>query len=172
MPRVLRPATAADLDGVVSVFLGCWHDSYPAVLPPALVAAMTPERATALWRAALAAAAPGEVRVASAAGSGEILGVTRFSLAEDGGTGLVNSLYVGPRAQGRGVGAGLLDAATAALRAAGAAEAHLWAFRANEPARAFYRSQGWREDGTTHVQGEFGEPELRLTHALNAGARS
>ncbi|MDT0317685.1 GNAT family N-acetyltransferase [Streptomyces millisiae] len=153
----IRPATAADLDGVVSVFLGCWRESYPAVLPPEVVAAMTEERATALWRSA-----PGELRVATA-DSGEILGVTRW--ATDG---QIHSLYVAPSAQGLGLGAALLRAATEAMRSAGARDAHLWAFRANEPALAFYRRQGWHEDGTTRVQAEFGEPEVRLTRALAA----
>ncbi|MFD5322191.1 GNAT family N-acetyltransferase [Streptomyces sp. NPDC127098] len=155
--REIRPATAADLEGVVSVFLGCWQESYPRFLPAPLVAAMTRERATALWRSAL-----GEVRVA-AADSGEILGVTRW--ATDG---LIHSLYVAPHARGLGLGAALLRAATKALRSAGATEARLWCFRANEPALAFYRRQGWHEDGTTRVQDEFGEPEVRLTRALAA----
>ncbi|TDC73346.1 GNAT family N-acetyltransferase [Streptomyces hainanensis] len=167
MTSTPRPATAADLDGVVAVFLGCWHESYPAVLPSALVAAMTRERAVALWRGALAAGAPGEVLVETAPG-GEVRGVTRFAPSDDGATGLIHSLYVAPTAQGGGVGAALLTAATGALRAGGAGRAELWAFRDNGPSLAFYRRQGWRPDGATRVQEEFGEPEVRLTRELAA----
>ena len=85
------------------------------------------------------------------------------------GEGSVSSFYVSPRAQGRKVGSGLLAAAADALLAAGSITAHLWVFRDNAPARAFYRHNGWYPDGRTRVQPEFGEPEIRLTALLCPG---
>ena len=179
MPITYRPATSEDIDGVARVFLSCWRGSYAAVLPRRLVDMMTDEEATALWTRVLDEAGPGEVVVAvaepetesEAAGGARpvILGVTRFAVAGDG-TGMVNSLYVSPLAQGQGVGSRLLTTAADALAAAGATTAHLWVFESNAPSIAFYRRQGWLPDGGARVQEAFGEPEIRLVRALAPSA--
>lgn len=170
MPYVIRPALPSDLRAIVRVFLGCWRDSYAAVLPRTLIEAMDESRATALWSRALAEAAPGEVLVAVDDGSrDDVLGVTRFaSGGEVDGVraGAVHSLYVSPRAQGRGLGARLLAAAATALTDSGCRAAALWVFRDNTPSIAFYARQGWLSDGGERVQAEFGEPEIRLRKEL------
>lgn len=165
-----RQATTDDLDGIVETFLGCWRVSYAVVLPRQLTEAMTDERAVELWMRVLGEVAGADVIVAeSPAELGTvILGVARLAVGA-GGEGSVPSLYVSPRAQGRGVGSGLLAAAADALLAAGSITAHLWVFRDNAPARAFYRHNGWYPDGRTRVQPEFGEPEIRLTALLCPG---
>lgn len=171
MSITLRPATSEDIDGIVRVFLSCWRGSYAAVLPRRLVDAMTDDEATTLWTRVLDEARRGEVIVAvaepAAAGAGQpvILGVTRFAVAGDG-AGMVNSLYVSPLAQGKGVGSRLLSAAADALAAAGVTTARLWVFEHNAPSIAFYRAQGWVPDGDARVQEAFGEPEIRLARAL------
>ena len=63
------------------------------------------------------------------------------------------------------MGGRLLDHAVAALAGTGATELRLFAFQANAPAIAFYRRHGWRPDGTTRIEDEFGEPEIRLRRA-------
>ncbi len=166
-----RAATAADRHAIVAVFLGCWLVTYAANLPASLVEAMTPARADALWRRVLDDAAAGEVIVAESAtptGRG-IVGVTRWAVEADRPgalNGAVHSLYVSPAAQGRGVGATLLAAATGCLAASGVEIARLWVFRDNAPSIAFYRRSGWVPDGCTRVQDEFGEPEIRLAKAM------
>lgn len=159
----LRPADHADLDGIVAVFQGCWTASYGAVLPPELVAAMTPARSRSLWSRVLAEAGPGEVIVA--VGGSAILGVTRWAGGE---IGWVHSLYVDPAAQGLGIGRQLLGSAERAITAAGARVARLWVFAANAPSHAFYRSCGWTPDGTTRIEDEFGEPEIGMLKELSA----
>ncbi|GAA4227013.1 GNAT superfamily N-acetyltransferase [Streptosporangium album] len=148
---ILRTATRDDLDGIVEVFLACWHESYAGVLPERLVAAMSPERARALWADALERS-----QVIVAEDDGSVRGVTRF------GDDTVHSLYVHPHAQGGGLGARLLGAAESALSSTGATRAFLWVFRDNLPSIGFYRRQGWTPDGTSRTTPEFGEPELRL----------
>ncbi|WP_250564484.1 anhydro-N-acetylmuramic acid kinase [Sphaerisporangium fuscum] len=168
----LRPATLADLDGVVEVFLACWHRSYTGVMPASLVAAMTPGRARELWARVLAESGPSEiVAVRSGGDAPSVLGITRYGLDEHG-DGTVYSLYVHPDAQGGGLGARLLRGAQDALATAGASRASLWVFADNAPSIGFYRSQGWAPDGTTRVQAEFGEPELRLVKTLHPGRRT
>ncbi len=161
MTVALREATADDLDAIVEVFLGCWHESYRGVLPSHLVDSMTDEKATNLWQQGLSA--PGATVVVAMRGD-TVLGVTRYTL--DGATGLVHSLYVSPRAQGLGLGRKLLDRAAADLAAAHATSATLWVFADNEPSIGFYGACGWLPDGETRVQEQFAEPEIQLRKAL------
>lgn len=161
MNIVLREASLDDLEQVVEVFLACWRGSYAAVLPEALVALMTDEQADVLWRRVLASTT-GTTVVAVA--DDRILGLTRYDAS--GPQGAVHSLYVSPEAQGLGLGTKLLDHATAAFLAAGQTGAELWVFAGNAPSIAFYGSRGWLPDGTTRVEEQFGEPELRLRKDL------
>jgi GNAT superfamily N-acetyltransferase len=63
----------------------------------------------------------------------------------------VNGLYVLPEWWGSDVAPALHDALVDAIRAGGAANAHLWVLEANARARRFYERRGWRENGTTRV---------------------
>jgi GNAT superfamily N-acetyltransferase len=74
--------------------------------------------------------------------AGEVVG---FSCANHQ-TGLVWALFVDPAHEGRGHGRALLDAALAALTAAGIVQAHLTT-GAGTRAERFYRRHGWQETG-------------------------
>lgn len=169
----MRDAVEDDRDALVDVFLGCWTQTYLATMPVALVTAMTHERAERFWAGAIASAAPSELIVAEASSAlvaetpSAVLGVTRWWIEPSNPpTGYVASLYVAPSAQGGGVGALLLDAATRSMAAAGATSARLWVFRDNAPAISFYRRHGWLPDGQVRVEDEFGEPEIGLARQL------
>ena len=159
MTITLRDADQRDRDAIVAVFLECWQVSYAAVMPAALVRTMTSTDATELWLRAIADAAPGEIVLAES--SAKIVGIARWSAS-----GWVHSLYVSPRVQGSGVGALLLREVTRRIAGCGVTTAHLWVFRDNAPAVAFYRGQGWQPDGTTRIEERFGEPEVRLARDL------
>lgn len=159
----VRVATGDDLDEVVAVFLACWRESYIGVLPDDAVAAMTDERATALWARVLSEAT---TTVLVAVRDSSVLGVVRFTADE----GVVHSLYVVPAAHGLGIGTRLLDLALESLRAGGVASATLWVFAANAPSITFYRGRGWLPDGRTRTQEEFGVPELRLGRGTEGAA--
>ena len=167
MPLNYRSATTADLDGIVETFLACWRESYAEVLPRRLVEAMTDERAVELWTRVLGEAAGTDVIVAESKDpSGSvILGVARIAVRARG-EGMIHSLYVAPHAHGRGIGSGLLTAASNALISAGSVTGNLWVFKENAPSVTFYRHNGWLPDGRTRVQEEFGEPEIRLATTL------
>jgi anhydro-N-acetylmuramic acid kinase len=167
-----RPATMSDLERILAVFMGCWRESYAAVLPQRLVDAMTDEDARALWSRVLAEAPAGDVIVAETdePSGATILGVARIA-GGIGGVGSVQSLYVSPAAQGDGVGSRLLSTACDALAARGVTTAHLWVFTDNHASVAFYQHHGWIPDGQTRVQGEFGEPETRMVKAHARGHR-
>lgn len=157
MTLEVRRATPDDLSGVLDVFLGCWRESYRGVLADSSITSMTDERAESLWQRVLAAT-DGVVLVAER--DGQIVGITRYAITGDHGA--VHSLYVAPCAHGGGIGRRLLNSAADALQGAGASGAALWVFVANAPSIGFYESTGWRADGTTRTQEEFGEPEQRM----------
>ncbi|MGD9961265.1 N-acetyltransferase family protein [Nocardioides sp.] len=71
----------------------------------------------------------------------------------------LESLYVLPRASGRGVGSALLDL----VKALCPAGFELWVFEMNTPARQFYAARGLVELEHTDGRGnEEREPDLRL----------
>lgn len=72
-------------------------------------------------------------------------------VAWDAATGEVLRLYVHPRCWGAGVGRALLEAAEAALTAAGVAQAWLNT-EERGPAVAFYERCGWRKEGPPRVR--------------------
>ena len=157
----LRRAGLEDRTGIVDVFLDCWRQSYRGVLPDRLTDSMTDEAATALWNRALTAP---DRTVVVAVRDGVVVGVTSYGV--NGATGLVQSLYVSPSAQGLGLGRRLLEKAAVDLTKAAATSATLWVFAANTPSVGFYAACGWLPDGVTRVQEEFGEPEIELHKAL------
>ena len=83
---------------------------------------------------------------------------------------LLDDIWVAPWAQGRGVGALLLQAGEEAIRVNGCAEARLECVAANAGARRFYERHGWRlsrEFVTDSPQPRLGMAEYRK----NLGAR-
>jgi ribosomal protein S18 acetylase RimI-like enzyme len=77
-------------------------------------------------------------------------------------------LFVHPKHAGRGVGRSLLDAAHAALRAAGCREAYLYTHEQNERALCVYEAAGYRRDGSVRESDFRGvrQREPRLVKAL------
>jgi GNAT superfamily N-acetyltransferase len=94
------------------------------------------------WAAALSDA-DAETYLAYEDGAG--VGVVSVSV------GVLQTLYVLPKAWGRGIGGTLHDHALDRLREAGAGEARVWTLADNRRARAFYEHRGWRLTGRTRV---------------------
>lgn len=165
-PLRMRTATADDLEEIVDLFLRCWTTAYAVVLPERTLSTMDHRTATEHWRQFLTGGPGTEVvTVATEDDDSRILGLTRRR-PEGDRVGLVDSLYVLPAAQGRGIGARLLAAAADAFAADGASRVVLWVFEANAPARAFYARQGWRPTGQQRVDPRFGIQELQLARSL------
>jgi len=128
---VIRPATPADAEAIAAVQAHAWRHAYADIVEPD--AMLVPEETTPRWADAIAA----RDGVFVWDQDGRIAGFA----ATEGNE--LRAIYVDPPAQGAGVGSALLDAAVAALRAVGHAEAFLWTFEANGLARAFYERHGW-----------------------------
>ena len=146
----LRPATLGDADGLADVFIAAWRDAYPGVVEAAILESLDHETVAGWLGADLAS--PGTTVVAEAP-DGSIVGFVRFGEDPEGSEhGYVHSLYVHPRAGGRGTGRRLLDHAVAALEAAGHPTVTLWVFEANERARRFYAAAGFLPDGDRRIE--------------------
>lgn len=141
----VRSARLEDAQSVARVYIESWHDTYPAILPAALLRAMTPKGQTARWRAAIAAGGRERVLVADCAGAG-VVGMASFGPVQDrdlGYDGEVYTLYVAPGYHGAGIGSALLRSAFGALKNFGCSSAVIWAHAGN-PARFFYEAMGGR----------------------------
>lgn len=139
--RLARQDDAAD---IAQVYIDSWHDTYPGVLPDALLRAMSPKGQTARWLASIRN--PGREKILVADGAHGIVGMASFGKSRDSALGLdgeVYTLYVDPAYFGMGVGRALLRGAFAALREDGMRSCVIWAHARNH-ARFFYEAMGGR----------------------------
>ncbi len=155
MSVTVRPATAADVDGIVAVGHATWPPTYTAVAGADYV-----RRGLAQWWSSEHIAQAVRDGLALVAVDGpRVVGVATYSL--DGDVVDVWKLYVLPSEQGRGTGGALLRAVAEGpgAEAAGVRLAHL---AGNDPARAFYERQGFTE--THRTANEDGGPEHVWMH--------
>jgi GNAT superfamily N-acetyltransferase len=151
--RQARPNDAAE---VAQAYIDSWHDTYPGVLPAALLRSMTRKGQTARWLATIRAPGRETVLVADTDRNG-IVGMASLGPSRDGGLafdGEVYTLYVDPAFYGMGVGKALLKSAFAALSKGGMTSCLIWAHARNH-ARYFYEAMGGRlvAERTTRLMG-------------------
>jgi GNAT superfamily N-acetyltransferase len=141
----IRQARREDAADVAQVYIDSWHDTYPGVLPSALLRAMTPKGQTARWLNTIEAQGREAVLVAETAQFG-IVAMASLGPSRDcdlGFDGEVYTLYVDPAFIGRGIGRALLKASFRRLRADGMSSCVIWAHAKNH-ARFFYEAMGGR----------------------------
>ena len=152
----IRQARLDDAADVAQVYIDSWHDTYPGVLPNALLRAMTPRGQTARWQAAIRSQERETVLVADSCHG--IIGMASLGPARDrtlGFDGEVYTLYVDPAYFGLGAGRALLKGAFAALSRNGLTSCVIWAHARNH-ARYFYEAMGGRliAERTARLMGE------------------
>ncbi len=160
---MIRLAAPEDAGALATVQVRAWWRAYAEYVDVTRFG--TVEEREARWREILAARA-GCVLVWDQDGLlGGFCAVGPAKEAEDPPVGEVHALYVDPPAQNAGVGSALLGAGEGTLaEELGFAEAVLWVFEANEPARRFYEGRGWRLDGGPRQ--DRWAPEVRYRRAL------
>lgn len=149
----LRPGDAVDLEEIAELYIATRRASLPSMPAPA-----HDDATIRAWFADLALnefSGGKEIWVAETGdqGPGEILG---FAVLDRG---WLDSLYVGPQHQARGIGTALLDLVKA-QRPDGFA---LWVFASNTGARGFYHRHGLVE--LEHTDGSANEersPDVRM----------
>jgi GNAT superfamily N-acetyltransferase len=153
----VRQARQNDAADIAHVYIDSWHDTYPGVLPTALLRAMTPKGQTARWLATIQAQGRETVLVAEMERAG-VVGMASLGPIRDdqlGFDGEVYTLYVDPAFYGQGIGRALLKGAFAAMRKGGMTSCVIWA-HAHNHARYFYEAMGGRliAERTTRLMGE------------------
>jgi GNAT superfamily N-acetyltransferase len=140
--RRAKPDDAAD---IARVYIESWHDTYPGVIPTALLRSMTLRGQTVRWRTTIAARGREWTFVAESAEEG-IVAMSSFGPSRDPDLGYdaeVYTLYVDPGFFGRGVGRALLSAVFHQLHENGYQSCIIWA-HAKNVARFFYERMGGR----------------------------
>lgn len=146
----IRAARPEDAAGIARVHVESWRETYGDVVPADYLHNLSIPKRTAVWQEALANAekAAGLYVVES---SGIIDGFASFGPARDTGfkaefgyQGELYALYLMQRAQGRGLGRKLFEAAQNCLKSLGSKGMYLWVLRDNRTLN-FYEHLGGRE---------------------------
>jgi ribosomal protein S18 acetylase RimI-like enzyme len=142
-------AAAAEAPDLAKMHVASWRETYPGLVPPALLAALSVAARTAAWSRILGAQ-PRATTVLVAELDGTIVGFGACgaqraeALKVKGYDGEISALYVLRAFQRRALGTRLLGAMAASLEASGFGGASLWVLRDNGPARRFYERYGGR----------------------------
>ncbi len=170
---IIRPPRLSDVDRLAVVNIETWQHDYAGLVVQERLDVMDLEEYRDRWRSNitdppddrifLVAEADAEV-VAYAIGGPYRPQDEDDETPETARMGEVYALYAHPRSQGLGAGKAVHDALLQRLADAGFDEAALWVLRDNARTRAWYRRQGWREDGGTSdwVALDVAHPEVRM----------
>lgn len=176
----IRRASAADAPNLAHMHVESWRETYPGLLPPAMLASLSVDSRTAAWSRALSEP-PQPTVVFVAELDGRIVGFGSCGpqrsdgLKARGYDGEIEAVYVLKAFQQHGLGKRLFAAMACSMKARGLKGASLWVLRDNMPAQAFYQRLGGqviaqREDARQHgvlFELAYGWPDL--TAILGAG---
>jgi ribosomal protein S18 acetylase RimI-like enzyme len=155
--------------------------AYKGIIPDSILGKLTANHLADRFRSRLAPTAveaPSQHRLWVIEADGVVAGYAATQpgastfLPPPDGAGEMESLYLRPGAQGRGLGVALHCHAIGDLVARGFDPLVLWAFAANGPARRFYERAGWTVDVTGEnwllggvacpiVRYRLGQPQVR-----------
>jgi ribosomal protein S18 acetylase RimI-like enzyme len=145
----LRPATPADARAIARIHVETWRSTYPGMLPDKTLIDMTVDGKARSWRVSLTREINASVvLVAEAEDDGPVgfgsVGRNRSPNLPFAGE--VETLYVLPDWQNRGIGRALLTACFDALKRRELVSALIWVL-ADNPSRFFYERMGGKRAG-------------------------
>ena len=158
----VRPATRGDAGAIAAVHLISHRETYLPLVGAANYWPVDPAERLAEWQQALA----GDAIVLVAKAGGQVVG---FAHAEGE---RINTLYILPSWQRRGIGRALLKEVGDRLAARGIALARFAVLAVNGKAIRFYEAAGARATGHLLVEERSTSYEDRLFEIPTAGARS
>jgi ribosomal protein S18 acetylase RimI-like enzyme len=140
MTARVRDARAGDAAGMATVHVESWRGAYRGLIPQQVLDGLDVSARTGLWTRVLERTDPARGAVLVAEDGGEVIGFAHVGPTRDADddperTGELTSIYLLPRAWGRGAGRALMAEAVARLSAFGYADATLWVLDTNERAR-------------------------------------
>jgi ribosomal protein S18 acetylase RimI-like enzyme len=148
----VRLAVESDAQGIATVHVEAWRETYAHLLPTEVLARLSVAQRAARWAEHIVALSP---IVWVATDGDEIMGWATSSVghAPDEPRDLeLEGIYIRARQYGSSAGQRLLDAAI------GASPAFLWVAVDNPRAHAFYRRNGFSPDGVTATRPLGGTP--------------
>ena len=164
-PFSLRTALEEDGSRLAALHVEAWKESYPGLVPAAVLASPSVEGRTSMWRCILSGQdGPNGTTVFLGDIDGQLAGFVSCGPQRseqpqaDGYTGEIGAIYVLKVFHGRGLGRQLMGTAAARLRERGHAAAALWVLENNHRARRFYEQLGGRPVG--------GRKDVRDGHVL------
>jgi ribosomal protein S18 acetylase RimI-like enzyme len=144
--RMAVPQDAAELG---KMHIASWRETYPGILPDAMLSALSVEGRTAMWERILRDPEKADSTVVHLVEHGNTImgfgscGSQRLeTLKEKGYAGEIGAIYVLRAFQRQGVGARLMSTMALDLTSRGFNAASLWVLRENAVARAFYERLG------------------------------
>jgi GNAT superfamily N-acetyltransferase len=147
----LRRAGPGDARAIAEVSVAGWQAAYRGILPDEFLDSLRVDSRERGWHEMLARDELGRTPAWVAEENGLVSGFVSCGPPRDEDVPLpgaeVYAIYVRPERWRDGLGRALLETATAHLQAGGARTLVLWVLEANDRARAFYESMGWRPDG-------------------------
>ncbi len=149
----LRPAEPGDALAVARVHVRAWQAGYRELLPSDYLDGLDPHERARRYR--FGSPDPRQPATLVATEFGLVIGFATTAPAEDAdgpGCGELCALHVDPDWWGRRVGVALISAARAHLTGLGFSEAIVWVLTGNTRAERFYRTDGWRPDGSRRVE--------------------
>ncbi len=148
----IRPASEEDSPKLGAVHVEAWRESYPDLVPAAMLASLSVESRTSMWRHILSGdGGPNKTMVFLAETNRQLAGFASCGLQRseqlqaDGYAGEISAIYVLKAFQNRGFGRQLMAAAGASLGRRGLTAAALWVLKDNHQARRFYERLGGRQ---------------------------
>ena len=179
-PGFVRPARAADAEGLARVQVASWRRDFAGIVPPALLAELTGDEAEEVWRdrwreaitnpptsrhhvlAAVTEAPPREL--AGFVSAGPATDADRWP----GTDAEIYELRVSPERTGQGHYSRLVHAAADTLVGDGFQTVSIWVLEADAGLQRFLESSGWAADG---ARGELdvgvSVPVVRLHTAIS-----
>jgi GNAT superfamily N-acetyltransferase len=157
MTAIVRRAELADVERLGELHSACWAELYPTVLPPEVLAQLSPATMSGLWEK-FVTRGDSYLQWVAVDDSGEIVGFAGTGPGREEGYEIAVELYfiyVTPSARRSGVGRALLKQADAD---------YLWIWEDNRDSRAFYRKQKYFPDSVARAGALFGQPlpEVRM----------
>lgn len=142
---VVRDANTDDADAVASVHVAAWQFAYEGKLPDEVLASRTLESRRDFWRKRLASLDPREI-VLVAEEDGRAVGFAHFTPTdEEGGDpereARWHSLYLDPRAVGKGIAHALVRGGAARLEELGYESFVFWRVAANTRAKNYFDTE-------------------------------
>lgn len=176
-PCIIRTATLADAAPLAEVHIACWLETYPGLMPDAVLERLSVPDRTKRWQAILDKpdAYNGAVvllveRDSRIVGFGAYGDQRETDLSKLGFTGEITAVYLLRQMQKQGLGLALMAALARGLIVREHRAANLWVLRENAQARGFYGRLGGevvgekedRRDGAVLIELAYGWRDLRI----------